>query len=218
MQTPAMKKFFILATATLFSIAACVPSSSITNSWKAENRVTRQFNKIVVLGLLRDESIRQQMEKHIVSDLQSIGYPAVCSCEEYDPRAFEGLTEAQAIQKLHSLGVDAVLTVVLLNKAKEKYYVPGRVYSTPLYPSHNHYWQYYQNVRGRINSTGYYLTSTKYFWESNLYDLQSDQLIYSAQSTSFDPASSEALAHEYGQLIVNSMTRANVLGAVKKGF
>jgi hypothetical protein len=213
-----MKKFFVLATAMVFSVTACVPGSSITHSWKAENHITRQFNKIVVLGLLKDESTRQQMEKHIVSDLQRVGYPAVCSCEEYDLRAFEGLNEHEAIQKLRSLGVDAVITVVLLNKAKEKYYVPGNVYATPLYPSHNHYWQYYQNVRSRINRTGYYLTSTKYLWESNLYDLQSDQLIYSAQSTSFDPASTESLAHEYGQLIVNGMIRANVLGAVKKAF
>jgi hypothetical protein len=67
-------------------------------------------------------------------------------------------------------------------------------------------------MHGRIYEPGYYSESTKYFWESNLYDLNTKQLIYSVQTESFDPASTQSLAHEYGKLIVNSMIKSQVLG------
>ncbi|HEY8894521.1 MAG TPA: hypothetical protein VIM79_06885, partial [Niastella sp.] len=63
----------------------------------------------------------------------------------------------------------------------------------------------------RVYGPGYYVTNTKYFWESNLFDVASKELIYSVQTESFDPASSESLAHEYGKLIVKDMVKHQLL-------
>ena len=38
----------------------------------------------------------------------------------FGPRAFEGMTEQEAIQRIHDNRFDAVLTIVLLDKEKEK--------------------------------------------------------------------------------------------------
>jgi hypothetical protein len=35
--------------------------------------------------------------------------------------------------------------------------------------------------------------------------------VYSVQTQSFDPGSSESLGHEYGQLIVKDMVKKNIL-------
>ncbi|OQP52931.1 hypothetical protein A4D02_21210 [Niastella koreensis] len=59
-----------------------------------------------------------------------------------------------------------------------------------------------------------YVTDTKYFWESNLFDVTSRELIYSVQTESFDYNSSDMLAHEYGRHIVKDMVKNQVL--VKK--
>ena len=69
----------------------------------------------------------------------------------------------------------------------------------------------------RIYENGYYDVSTKYFWESNFYDLETKQLVYSAQTESFDPGSAESLAHEYGKLILSNMVKNQVLGDQTKG-
>ncbi|HYM93020.1 MAG TPA: hypothetical protein VET23_02700, partial [Chitinophagaceae bacterium] len=177
--------------------------------------------KIVVLGLIRenDRSIREKMEQHIVGDLTDLGYNAVCSCDEYNPKVFEGMNEQEAIEKLRNSGVDAVLSITLLDKTRERYYVPGRIYYSPYYIYHNHFWGYYRTMYDRIYMDGYYAVDTKYFWESNFYDLaekSTDQLLYSAQSQSFDPASTEALSHEYGQMIVKNMVKNNILTNQKK--
>ena len=66
-------------------------------------------------------------------------------------------------------------------------------------------------MRERIYTKGYYVFNTKYFWESNLYDLKSNRLLYSAQSQSFDPVSTESLSHEYGKMIVKDMVKNKVI-------
>jgi hypothetical protein len=113
--------------------AGCGPSSRITTSWKASNIQPRQYNKIMVLGLINipDRTLREKMEEHIAGDLRELGYNAVCSCDEFDPKAFENMNEKQALDKLSNSGIDAVLTVVLLDKTKERYYVPERIYYSP---------------------------------------------------------------------------------------
>jgi hypothetical protein len=197
----------------LFSLLACGPSSYISSSWKSENVQPQKYKKIVVLGLVRDtdRSMREKMEQHIVDDLKELGYDAVCSCDEYNPKKFEGMNEKQAVDQLKNSGVDAVLTIVLLDKVKEKFYVPGRMDYTAYSIYHNQFFGYYKTMHGRIYTQGYYTENTKYFWESNFYDLSADKLLYSAQSRSFDPVSSETLGHEYGKMIVKDLVKSAVL-------
>lgn len=213
-----MKKMSWLLILLAFALPACSPGYSITHSWKAGTIVQKNYKKIVVLGLLREQAFREKMEMHIVSDLKSMGYEATCSCDEYDPKAFEGMSEAQALQKLKNGGVDAVLTIVMLDKQKERYYVPSRVMNSPYYATHNHFWLYYHNMYDRVGKAGYYVTNTRYFWESNFYDLEAGNLLYSAQSTSFDPSSAEELGHEYGKMIVKNLVKNNILVHHSKAF
>jgi hypothetical protein len=101
--------------------------------------------------------------------------------------------------------------------------VPGRATYSPYSVYYNRFWGYYTTLNTRIDMPGYYQENTRYFWESNFYELSSRQLIYSVQTESFDPASSESLAHQHGQIIVKDMVKKKVLAdsaqiAVKKGF
>jgi hypothetical protein len=213
-----MKRLISIVLVTVFLFSGCGTSSWITSSWKAPDVYPKKYNKIVVLGLIRDadRSIRETMEQHIVGDLQNLGYNAVCSCNEYNPKAFEGMNEQQALEKLRNEGVDAVLTITLLDKTRERYYVPGRVYYTPYYIYHNRFWGYYHTMYDRIYMDGYYGVDTKYFWESNFYDMATSQLVYSVQSQSFDPSSTASMGNEYGQMIVKNMVKNNVLANQKE--
>ncbi len=67
-----------------------------------------------------------------------------------------------------------------------------------------------------IDVPDYYDVSTKYFWESNFYDLTLNKLLFSVQTQSFDPSSVSDLAHEYGQKIIQSMTKTGVLQKQEK--
>lgn len=204
----------------IFSLALFTTCTAprITSSWKAENLTPEKFKKVLVLGLINepDRTIRENMEANLVSRLTALGYTAVCSCDEFGPKAFQHMTEQEALTKLTNSGIDAVLTIVLLDKTKERYYVPGRVNYSPYSVYHNRFWGYYSTMYDRVYSPGYYVTDTKYFWESNLYKINTSvQLLYSAQSQSFDPPGS-SLVDSYGKMIINDMLKANVI-AVQTG-
>lgn len=68
------------------------------------------------------------MEQHLVNDLTELGYTATSSLKEYGPKAFEKITEHYVLDKIKNSGFDSVLTNVLLDKSKERHYVPGRIY------------------------------------------------------------------------------------------
>ena len=211
-----MKQLLKLAVLFLFLLPGC-SSSRITSSWKSDRTQPQTFKKIIVLGLIRenDRHLRESMEQQLVTGLRNLGYDATCSCDEYNPKAFENLTEEQALAKLKNSGVDAVMTIVLLDKTRERYYVPGRVQYTPYRMYYNRFWGYSRTMYGRIYSEGYYTEDTKYFWESNLYALNENELIYSAQSQSFDPASSEKMGEEHAVMLTKDMLKKKVLSDLK---
>jgi hypothetical protein len=183
------------------------------STWKPKDLAAKKFDKILVLGLMQEKGgdLREKMEQHLLTSLQFYGYNVICACEEYGPKSFENMTEKQAIDGLTNKGIDAVLTVVLLNKTKERYYVPGRSSYSPYTMYNGQFWNYYTTMHDRIYSTGYYREDTKYFWETNLYDLSTKELLYSIQTGSFNPESTESLSLEYGQLIAKNVVKNKIL-------
>lgn len=208
-----MERFKLSIIVFIFLFATGCSSSKITSSWKSQNTAATAINKIMVVGLIReaDRTIREKMEEHLIGDLKDMGYNAVSAYREYGPKAFNNIDEKTLIEKLKNSNIDAVITIVLLDKEKESLYKPGLIMYSPFASKYNRFFGYYTTVSDRIYSPGYYETSTKYFWESNLYDMHTLNLLYSAQTQSFAPASSESLGHEYGKIIVKNMLKNNVL-------
>jgi hypothetical protein len=207
-----MKKYKWIVLILVLITVSCT-SSKITTSWKAENTLPQKYNKILVLGLIRetDRSLQQNMENHLMEDLKVMGYNAVSSLSEFGPKAFDKMEEEAAIEKLKNSGIDAVVTIVMLDKQKEQKYVPGNLYYSPYGMYYNRFWGYRTTLYRRIYEPGYYVTETKYFWESNLYDMSTQKLVYSVQTESFDPVNSESMAHQYGKMIVKDMVNQLVL-------
>ncbi len=66
-------------------------SSKITTFWKQKNTAPQYFNKIMVIGIMRenDRAMQEKMENHLVGDLKNIGFTALSSLNEYGPNAFK---------------------------------------------------------------------------------------------------------------------------------
>lgn len=188
-------------------------SSRITYSWKAASFPAKTYSKILVAAIVPNDerNLRAKMENHFVGDLASRGYTAVSSLKEYGPVSFQQTSEDSVLKQLHNSGIDAVITIVLLDKKRERYYVPARVYYSPYAVYHGRFFGYYSTLNGRINRPGYYQTDTRYFWECNFYDQDSKQLLYSVQTESFDPGSVETLAHEFGEKITADMKKKGLI-------
>lgn len=198
----------IIATAFIFSCS----STKINSSWKAENAQTKPYHNVMVWGLLagKDSSLRKQIETHLMNDLVSKGYHAVSSLDVYKSKAYKKLTSNEIVDEFKLTGVDAVITIALLNKEKEEKYLPGGFYNQPASINGN-LDKYYSGIYEKVFTPGYYISTTTYFWESSLFEVKTDKMIYSVRTKSFDPNSTETLAHENWLRIIKDMVKKKLI-------
>jgi hypothetical protein len=185
----------------------------ITHTWIDEELQPKKYNKILVLGISDEKNMKslEQIEIHMAGDLRFLGYSAVPAIKEYGFSEFRGMNEETLTNKLQTNGFDAVVIVFLLDREKEKNDVPDPGHRSSHFLYQSRLWTYYSTMYTRVSTPGYYTGNASYFWEADLYDIPGKKLIYSGQTNSFDPGSSDLLGHEYARLIVKDMVRTNVL-------
>lgn len=201
----------LLAILITAGVSSC-GSTKITSSWKAENTRPKPYHNIMVWGLLteKDSSTRRLMETHLVNDLVSKGYHAIASTDVYREKAYKKLSSAEILDEFKNTGIDAVITIVLLDKQKEDLYYPGGFHNEPV-NNYGNLDKYYSTVYEKVFTPGYYITTTTYFWETNFFELPGAAITYSARTKSFDPSNTNELAHENGHLIINDMVKKKLI-------
>jgi len=209
-----MKKYFFYHLVFLgFLIVSC-SSSKIASSWQKPGFENKDYKTILVMAILNPDSkwsFRQSLEDHMANDLKAKNVHAISSSRLYGPLYFDKLNASEALAKVNTEKISAVLTIVLLDKGQESSYVPGYLRNPTQDDYYMCWWDYYSSVKSRVCTPGYYIQDTKYYWESNIYVGPSKELIYSAKSDSFDPGSTDQLAHEYGQSIVKDIKKKKLL-------
>ncbi len=205
-----MKKI-VLALFAIFFFSC--QTSKIIHTWTSKDVSPKQYKKILVLGVMKDNDLvlQTKMENHLAGDLKDLGYNSFAASQVFPPGTFIKGDTVRAAEAIKSKNFDAVLTIVLLDKKKERYYVPGRTVYTPYSVYYDRFDRYYNTMFDRINTEGYYTTETKIFWESNFYDVVNKKMIFSSQTRSFDPGSKESLAHYYGVLIADKLVKKKIL-------
>jgi hypothetical protein len=205
-----LKLISIAAALVLFSCS----TTNITSRWKAQDISPQSsYRDIMALVVAGDEDrpLVEKMETHIVGDFKLMGYSAYSAFTEFGPKALKGLNEPALMARFSDKGVDAVMMVSLLNKQKEKYYIPGRMQQTPYAYYYDRFHRHYGVIIERTVTPGYYAEDTRYFWECNFYDVKTGKLLYSSISESFDPQSLDGLAHQYASLMISDMVKEKVI-------
>ena len=190
------------------SLLGACSNSKVTSSWKPANASTlAPGNKILVLGIIREKDIRlrMQMEGYLVDALKARGFNAVSAYTLYGPKMFGNKDEETVLGQLRNSGINEVFTIALLDHARERNFQPGGLY--PYSP----FWGYYNYWYGQIYNPGYISVTTKFYWESNLYDVASKRLLYSVQSQSSDPSSAGAMGKDYSKAIMKNMTKQGLI-------
>jgi hypothetical protein len=193
-------------------ISVSCKTTQVTSSWVKPDTSTTNFNNISVLAIVGEANrhLQQHMEAAVAAELQKRGYKATSYFAQHGPQALAKTDEQAAIAMMGKDGAEAILTIVLLDTAKEHRYVPE---SVTYYPAgyYNRFWGYYVTLYDRIYAPGYYTTNTRYFWETNLYRANNQELIYSVSTEAFDPGSADDHAEQYAEVIVRDMVRNGVI-------
>ena len=166
-----MNRCKILLYGSILLLAGCGPSTKIEKTWTDPSFTTatvQSYKKILVMGLLKDESTRRIAEDKMVAAFKNV--TAVQSYSYLQP-ADTIRTEVE--DKLKKDGFDGVVIMRLADVDKSVSYVPGTGYGG---------WYGY-----RYSSPGYYQEDKTFYVETNFYSLPETKLLWSGTTSSLNP-------------------------------
>lgn len=208
-----MKKY-ILYLVISACFLACSPATQITDSWKSEQQIGT-ISSVMVTAMTGKTSTRQMIEAELAGLLQQKGLKAIKSLEVIPPTFTEGSdpNKEALLKRIRGTNVDAILTVTLIDTEKQERYVEGSYGYRPVTRLANfgRFWGYYTAWQPVVNSPGYYTEDKVYYYEINLYDAQSEELIWSAQSETYNPASLSKFTEEFASAVLAKMQKDGVL-------
>ena len=205
----------ILTSSVMFY--SCSSSSSIVGSWKNPAYSGKKFSKIVVIAVAKNPAVRSTMEKEIVARLKDSKITAVSGTDIIpeniikwgDDNKVTEESRAMIVERIKQNNIDGGLVIALKDIKDSEHYVPGTVY-TP-YAGHHSFYNYYYTGYGTVYSPGYVEKTTQVFLQSNLYDISKDELLWSAQSETYNPSSLKELASSYSGNLVSEMLEKGIL-------
>jgi hypothetical protein len=128
----------------------------------------QSYKKILVMGLLKDESTRRIAEDKMVAAFKNV--TAVQSYSYLQP---SDTIRSEVEDKLKKDGFDGVVIMRLADVDKSVSYVPGTGYGG---------WYGY-----RYSSPGYYQEDKTFYVETNFYSLPDTKLLWSGTTSSLNP-------------------------------
>jgi len=178
----------LLLLTTTFLLYSCA-STSLTATWHDRSYAGSGLHDVLVIAVTEDETSRRLYEDGFVARLGEAGVRGI---QSYSLQASDIEPTEQAVQTAVGMA-DArfvLITRHLSTDKKQHYSPPEPIYIDPYYSRmHRYYPLAYREVRYR---PGYTYTVTTVSIESNLYDAQTEKLIWSAQSKSVDPNMSKS--------------------------
>ena len=205
-----MKKALIAISAMLVLGLGCVPSMKMTASWVHEEKIVqgKNYQTVFVAALTSNLAARLALENDLVTALQAKGFKARRSLDYFPPADKPGEKET-VLRKIRATGAQAILTSAVVNKRSETKYVPGSIGYAP--SAYGGFYGYYGGFYGTMYSPGYYTTDETYYLESNIFDADTEEIMWSAQSEAYNPSSRTKAASQYAELLIAQMEKDGLL-------
>ncbi len=192
----------------LLIISGCASPSKLT-TWRDQSRYHNRLNKIIVIGIVHDSlsDIRKDLEDCFVNKLKSRGFSSITSLEAFGQEGLAGMEKEQTFIQLCNQGIDAVLTVALLDekKASKYHHTHTNKYTSSYY--YNRILNYQSLQAAKVDTTQ---NNTELQWEATLFNLSTLSPIYWTQTQPFS-TNALKLYNIYCQSILNDLLDKKVL-------
>jgi len=188
--TPMKIKFLLLC----IFLSGC-STAKLISSWRAPNEKVPASPNIAVLALLpdRDLAARRQIEDRMVDALCSSGIYSVSALSEYGKDAFCDGCKADILMRLKRSDINAIVTISLVRTVEKTSGSAVRFYDHQLQAS--------VAAKSRRNVSG-----DAYYWETNIYRLDNQKLLYSARTQTSEPVSYGQFCDQGIPLVIEDMS------------
>ena len=206
-----MKGFFrcvVIAIPVCLLFISCA-ATKLTHVWTDEAYRGAPFSNVLVIGVSDQERVRRSFEDKFVKQLKEIGIEAVASAAVIpSDKKLEKKAIASAVERS---GVDAVLVTHLLGVDKKKIYHTPSTYYRPAPYYYGGYYGYYGNVYNYVHSPTYYTRHVMVRLETNLYEVDTEKLIWSGKSETWDPKSKTDMLASVIKVVIKKLQKDKLL-------
>ena len=203
-----IKPLFVISAALLVSSCA---NTKISQSW-VEPDNTRKYNDLLIIGVGESQQNRRAYESHFVEELRANGTEAEASYKLIP--SSEKLNRETVTRAVEGMEIDGVIVTHLVAVDEETIYRPSMDYM-PMYGGgyYGGLYSYYPHVNTYVSRPGYYTTHETYTLETNLYDIESEELVWSARSRTFSPESVSEVINDLTKLLIKDLKEKDLIKA-----
>ncbi|MDB4925545.1 hypothetical protein [Mucilaginibacter sp.] len=210
-----MKNSFKALLVVMTILFSCGTTTMVTNSWRKPNATANGYKKIFVAAITSNIPAKQAVENGLQRQLEQKGIMIVKSTDVFPPNfsTQTGQRKELILGRIQSTGADGILTIALLKQTTETHYIPRSGFWNPglRYGYYNNFWNYYNNWYPSIYAPDYYDEQEVYYLETNLYNARNEQLIWAAQSKTYDPVNIDSFLKGYLKSIYDQMVKDGLI-------
>ena len=177
------------------------------------------YKKMAVIAIVPNTHARVEIENAVTEALKAKGihavttwslFPMANNTELIKQAGFTGEKRKEIIrEKVAENNIDAIMLVTMFDAKREQRYVPGSSTSVGIgigAPVYGYPYASYFGYAWEVTSEpGYYEDASKYFIESNLYDIASEKLLWTGQTKTEMSSTLETEASKFANVIVTRM-------------
>jgi hypothetical protein len=204
-----MKTPQTLALLLFCTILSSCSANRLLSSWSDSYFEESSIAPVLIVGIARDETKRRIYEDTFVDSLTLAKTKSVASYtaskQSIEPN------EKALREVVKKTGAKTVLITHMVSENEKDFYQPATIvhgtnsYSTPgLY-------RYYPFIYNSVFTSGSYNSTTKVVLETNLYDVETEKLIWTARSESIDPVMTRKYYQQLINLFLNDLASKNLL-------
>jgi hypothetical protein len=209
-----MKKNSLLCLMLISLMVSCGPSHKVTASWVNPNfDRNKTYSKVFIFVMNQNQSATNIIETDLSNAAEAKGFTVMKSSLYFTPVfTRDQLPSKDAImERVRQLGCDAILTVSLVDKQSETRYIPGNnvfmgggmgmgMGRMGMGPGMG-FGGFYGAMGPMMYNPGYYTEDKTYFYEADIFDVETETMIWSSQSEVLNPSSISKFSREYSKVV-----------------
>lgn len=210
-----MKNLFRLIIIGVLAVA-CSPSSRITGLWK-KPKFKGSYSDAMVAALTRNVDAKSTIENDLAIALTGRGVLVTKSMDIFPPSfAKKEIGKQEMMRKIRrNSALHAIVAVSLIHKETASHYVPGSYGYAPVYNYYGRFWGSYIWYPA-VYSQGYYTQDKVYYLETDVYDVKTEELVWSATSETYNPENLSGFSRELAGLIADRLIKDGIFHAELK--
>ena len=164
----------------------------------------KPVSDILIIAITGNEHNRRSFEKKFVAHLKSVGIDATSSEEAIPMPGDLQLKKETILNAVKQYENDAVIITHLIGKEEKDVYTRGS-------SAHESFYSFYRHRYGYAHEPGYSSTSTTVQLETNLYNVKTEELIWSGRSKTWSRGSKEQIINDVIKAVIKTLQKNKLI-------